>query len=51
MNPERTLFAQRMDDLPIRLFQEIVARHRGDREVIRFHCLDPCYCMAFARLT
>jgi hypothetical protein len=40
-----------MDSLPIRRFQAIVERHRGDRKVTRFHCLDQFYCMAFAQLT
>jgi hypothetical protein len=40
-----------MDDLPIRRFQAIVERHRGDRKVTRFHCLDQFYCMVFAQLT
>jgi len=40
-----------MDYLPIRRFQAIVDRHRGDRKVTRFHCLDQFYCMVFAQLT
>jgi len=40
-----------MDYLPIRRFQAIVERHRGDRKVTRFHCLDQFYCMVFAQLT
>jgi len=51
MNQGRTVFAQLMDSLPIRRFQAIVERHRGDRKVTRFHCLDQFYCMAFAQLT
>jgi len=51
MNQGRTVFAQLMDDLPIRRFQAIVERHRGDRKVTRFHCLDQFYCMVFAQLT
>jgi hypothetical protein len=51
MNQGRTVFAQLMDYLPIRRFQAIVERHRGDRKVTRFHCLDQFYCMAFAQLT
>ena len=51
MNQGRTVFAQLMDSLPIRRFQAIVGRHRGDRKVTRFHCLDQFYCMAFAQLT
>jgi len=51
MNQGRTVFAQLMDYLPIRRFQAIVERHRGDRKVTRFHCLDQFYCMVFAQLT
>ena len=51
MNQGRTVFAQLMDYLPIRRFQGIVERHRGDRKVTRFHCLDQFYCMTFAQLT
>jgi len=51
MNQGRTVFAQLMDYLPIRRFQAIVDRHRGDRKVTRFHCLDQFYCMVFAQLT
>ena len=51
MNQGRTVFAQLMDYLPVRRFQAIVERHRGDRKVTRFHCLDQFYCMAFAQLT
>jgi len=51
MNQGRTVFAQLMDYLPIRRFQAIVERHRGDRKVTKFHCLDQFYCMVFAQLT
>jgi hypothetical protein len=51
MNQGQTVFAQLMDYLPIRRFQAIVERYRGNRKVTKFHCLDQFYCMAFAQLT
>lgn len=51
MNTGRTVFAQVMDFLPKRHFQEIVRQYRGDYRVRNFSCLDQFLCMAFAQLT
>jgi IS4 transposase len=51
MNAGRTVFAQIMDYLPLRRFDTIVQRYKGDYKVSRFSCLDQFLCMAFAQLT
>lgn len=51
MNAGRILFSQVMDFLPLRQFQQCVARYRGDHKVQSFSCLDQFLCMAFAQLT
>jgi hypothetical protein len=51
MHEGRFVFAQLMDLLPKREFQQCVARYRGDRRMRRFSCRDQFLAMAFAQLT
>ena len=51
MNSGRTVFAQAMDFLPLREFQQCVERYRGNYKVKEFSCLDQFLCLAFAQLT
>jgi len=51
MNSGRTVFAQLLDFLPLREFQQCVERYRGNFKVKSFTCLDQFLCLAFAQLT
>lgn len=51
MNEGRTIFAQLMDSLPRREFNQCVERYRGNRRIRTFSCLDQFLCMTFAQLT
>ena len=51
MNCGRTVFAQVMDVLPRHELRKCVERHRGNRRVRTFSCLDQFLVMAFAQLT
>lgn len=51
MNEGRTVFAQLMDSLPRREFNQCVERYQGNRRIRTFSCLDQYLCMAFAQLT
>jgi hypothetical protein len=51
MNSGRTVFAQLIEHLPHKEFQECVARYRGDRYAKNFSCWDQYLAMAFAQLT
>ena len=51
MNQGRTVFAQLMELLPRRAFDNAVARYRGDRRVRSLTCMDQLLCMVFAQLT
>ena len=50
MNNGRTVFAQLMELLPRRAFDLAVERHRGQRRVRHFSCMDQLLCMIFAQL-
>lgn len=47
----RTVFAQLVDHLPMRRFQTLVHRYRGDYKVRGFSCRDQLLTMIFAQLT
>lgn len=51
MNSGQTVFAQLMDFLPLREFQQCVERYQGNYKVKDFSCLDQFLCMAFAQIT
>jgi hypothetical protein len=51
MNEGRTIFAQLMDSLPRREFNQCVERYKGNHRVRAFSCLDQFLTMAFAQLT
>ena len=51
MNTGRTVFAQRMDFVPLHEFRRCVRRYRGNYKVQSFSCLDQYLCLAFAQLT
>ena len=51
MNQGRTVFAQLMDSLPRREFNQCVERYQGNRRIRTFSCMDQFLCMAFAQLT
>jgi hypothetical protein len=51
MTPERTVFAQLMDHLPLHEFRKCVRRYKGGHRVRSFSCLDQFLCLAFAQLT
>jgi hypothetical protein len=51
MNLGRTVFAQLVELLPRRAFENAVARYGGQRRVRRFSCLDQLLCTIFAQLT
>ena len=50
MNRGRTIFSQLMEFFPHKEFAACVARHRGERYVKSFSCMDQFLCMAFAQL-
>ena len=51
MHDGRFVFAQLMDLLPKREFQQCVDRYRGNYRLRRFSCRDQFLAMAFAQLT
>ena len=51
MNSGKTIFAQLMDFLPLKMFRRCVKRYRGDHKLKSFSCWDQFLCMAFAQLT
>jgi Transposase DDE domain/Domain of unknown function (DUF4372) len=51
MNRGRSLFAQLVELIPRRAFENAVARYRGDRRVRALSCMDQLLCMIFAQLT
>ncbi len=51
MTPDRTVFAQLMDHLPLPAFRQCVKRYKGNHKVRSFSCLDQFLCLAFAQLT
>lgn len=51
MNQGRTVFAQLVELLPRRAFQNAVARYDGDRRTRSFSCTDQLLCMIFAQIT
>jgi hypothetical protein len=51
MNQGRTLFAQLVELLPRRAFENAVSRYQGDRRVRSLSCMDQLLCMIFAQLT
>jgi hypothetical protein len=51
MNQGRTVFAQLVELLPRRAFDNAVDRYHGNRRVRGFSCMDQLLCMLFAQLT
>jgi hypothetical protein len=51
MDPGKLVFAQLMEFLPRRDFDDCVRRHGGDRRPRGFSCRDQFLCLAFAQLT
>jgi hypothetical protein len=51
VNQGRTVFAQLVELLPRRAFDNAVERYDGDRRVRRFSCMDQLLCMIFAQVT
>lgn len=51
MNQGRSVFAQLVELLPRRAFQNAVARYHGDRRARSLTCLDQLLCMIFAQVT
>jgi hypothetical protein len=51
MNPGQTVFAQLLEGLPRRAFDNAVQRYRGQRRVRTLSCMDQLLCMIFAQLT
>ena len=51
MNQGRTVFAQLVELLPRRAFENAVERYGGQRRVRSFSCLDQLLCMIFAQVT
>lgn len=51
MNQGRTVFAQLVELLPRRAFENAVSRYRGERRVRALSCMDQLLCMIFAQLT
>jgi hypothetical protein len=47
----RSVFSQLVDHLPMRRFQTLVHRYRGDYKVREFSCRDQLLAMIFAQLT
>jgi transposase len=45
------IFSQLMEFLPLKSFQRIVLKYRGNHKIKSFTCLDQFYCMAFGQLT
>lgn len=51
MNPGRTVFAQLVELLPRRAFDNAVQRYSGQKRVRTFSCMDQLLCLIFAQLT
>jgi IS4 transposase len=51
MNHGRTLFAQLVELLPRRAFDNAVSRYQGNRRVRALSCMDQLLCMVFAQIT
>lgn len=51
MNQGRTVFAQLVELLPRRAFENAVRRYGGEQRVRRFSCMDQLLCMIFAQIT
>ena len=51
MNHGRTVFAQLVELLPRRAFENAVSRYGGDRRLRTLSCMDQLLCMIFAQLT
>jgi hypothetical protein len=51
MHSGRTVFAQLVELLPRRAFENAVQRYRGDRKLRSLSCMDQLLCMIFAQLT
>lgn len=51
MNPGQTVFAQLVELLPRRAFENAVQRYGGRHRVRSFSCMDQLLCMVFAQLT
>jgi hypothetical protein len=51
MNQGRTVFAQLLNLLPRRAFENAVQRYGGERRLRSFSCMDQLLCMVFAQLT
>jgi hypothetical protein len=51
MNHGRTLFAQLVELLPRRAFDNAVNRYQGNRRVRALSCMDQLLCMVFAQIT
>lgn len=51
MNQGRTVFAQLVELLPRRAFENAVERYGGGRRVRSFSCMDQLLCMIFAQVT
>ena len=51
MNQGRTVFAQLVELLPRRAFENAVERYDGERRVRSFSCMDQLLCMIFAQVT
>ena len=47
----KSVFAQILDFLPLKVFQRCVARYNGDANIRTFSCLDQFLCLVFAQLT
>ena len=51
MNQGKAVFAQLVELLPRRAFENAVERYGGDRHVREFSCMDQLLCMIFAQIT
>ena len=51
MNQGRSVFAQLVELIPRRAFENAVSRYGGDRRLRRLSCMDQLLCMIFAQLT
>jgi len=47
----KSVFAQLLDYLPLKVFRRCVARYNGDARIHTFSCLDQFLCLVFAQLT
>jgi hypothetical protein len=51
MNTGRTVFAQLLELLPRRAFDQAIERYDGERKFSRCSCMDQLLCMVFAQVT